>query len=306
MSDKRKIRISRFDRTVQILQVLYWRFGGQINHDTNASGILRAELVKVFGEEIYGDTVAASFSGALKQMEEWGFLHRRVNGRRTTLLTCNASMHQWSDNIKASVQEGELLLPLYERETAERVVLRMAEEERVRKQLFDEEVAARVTANIQTNIEATATWDATVGEKRREEAAEVDQILLSAQPTESYVRMRSDGIGTFPSEHDVARALLDQCFEILQRPDQLKDRLGEQTTVAIRLQKQVDGLKGELTDADQRNRDLQARLQAATRRCDELQKSVNKLAAERIVLDPSQREQWVKLMKELPLVKGGQ
>lgn len=297
MSDRRKIRISRFDRTVQILQVLYWRFGGMISDPHNASGILRAELIKVFGEEAYGDEVASSFSSTLKEMEESGVLVRNLNGRRTTYLSCTGVMDFWADNIKAQVLEGELLLGVAEADTQARLALAEAEAEAEAARLVDEAVAAR--------IQATERVNSSVSEAAHAFAERIKQPVGIADVVDSYVRVMPEGIGTFPTEHDVARALLEQCMEILQRPEQLKDRLGEQTTVAQRLQRQNDALNEDLRAADQVNKDLRERLAAALRRCDELQKNVNTLAAERIILDPSRRKEFEKLMRAFPIEKGG-
>ena len=291
MSDRRKIRISRFDRTVQILQVLYWRFGGMISDPHNASGILRAELIKVFGEEAYGDEVASSFSSTLKEMEESGVLVRNLNGRRTTYLSCTGVMDFWADNIKAQVLEGELLLAVIEADTQARIVLAEAESEAEAARLVDEAVAARIQAT----------------EERADNVSEAAHAFAERikQPVGPIADVLSEGITVFPTEHDVARALLEQCMEILQRPEQLKDRLGEQTTVAQRLQRQNDALNEDLRAADQVNKDLRERLAAALRRCDELQKNINTLAAERIILDPSQRKEFEKLMRAFPIEKGG-
>lgn len=285
MSDRRKIRISRFERTVQILQVLYWRFNGVVTDSANASGILRAELVKVFGEEAYGDEVASAFSSTLKEMEEAGLLVRSVNGRRTTYLSCTGLIDSWSDNIKAAVQEGEVTLPLTEAETAKRVAAQAAEAEAEAARLVDEAVAARISA---AGRDGAAEAAHAFAERIKEPVGPIADVSLP-----------------FPTEHDVARAILEQCMEILQRPDQLKDRLGEQTTVSQRLQRQNDALKEDLREATQKVSDLTERLNAALRRCDELQKNVNTLAAERIVLDPAQRKEWEKLMREIPIGKGG-
>jgi hypothetical protein len=299
MSDRRKIRISRFDRTVQILQVLYWRFDGMISDPHNASGILRAELIKVFGEEAYGDEVASSFSSTLKEMEESGVLVRNLKGRRTTYLSCTGVMDFWADNIKAQVLEGELLLSVAEADTQARIALLEAEAEAEAARLVDEAVAARIQATEDRVNSSVSEAAHALAERIKQPVGPIADVV------DSYVRVMPEGIGTFPTEHDVARALLEQCMEILQRPEQLKDRLGEQTTVAQRLQRQNDALNEDLRAADQVNKDLRERLAAALRRCDELQKNVNTLAAERIILDPSRRKEFEKLMRAFPIEKGG-